>query len=212
MAGNLFAKAKKAAPKTTKSAKDEKVRVRVKDPEFFSKVEKLQSLQERMKSDKAQADLIHDELKEVGISEWSKVYGSNGKNPGSIMLESKSGLDLAQFMFVPSDGYLKINEERANYITEKFGSEFVEEKTSFSFNNEMVDKYGEVLSQLIESCEDISDEDKEKIIKAVSSYSIAKGTIDKLNDMSEIAEVEIVDVIDEVKPIIAIKNVEVLKG
>ena len=128
------------------------------------------------------------------------------------MLESKSGLDTAQLMFVPSDKYISINEDRANYLTETFGEGAVEEKTTFSFDNEMVDKYGEILSQLIEACEDIDESDKEKIVKATVSYSVAKGTIDKLKDYSEETSMDIITIVEEVKPVIAIKNVEVIKG
>jgi hypothetical protein len=209
---SLFDKAKKVAPAKTTKAKDEKVRVRVKDADFFEKIQNLEKLQDRMKSDKAQADMIADEVKEIGKVEWAKVYDKSSKNPGSIMLESKSGLDTAQLMFVPSDKYITINEDRAKYLTDTFGETVVEEKTSFSFDNEMVDKYGEVLSQLIESCEEISDEDKERIVKAVVSYSISKGTIDKLKTMSDDSDMEIFDIVEEIKPVIAIKNVEVIKG
>lgn len=209
---NLFDKAKKSAtPKTTK-AKDEKVRVRVKDDDFFEKIQTLETLQENMKRDKAQADMIADEIKEIGKVEWANVYNKTGKNPGSIMLEAKDGADTAQTMFVPSDKYITINEDRANYLVETFGETAVEEKTTFAFDNEMVDKYGEVLSGLIESCDEISDEDKEKIIKAVTAYSVAKGTIDKLKDYSEDTDMEIVSIVEEVKPVIALKNVEVIKG
>jgi hypothetical protein len=209
---NLFNKAKKSAtPKTTK-AKDEKVRVKVKDSDFFSKIKELEQLQENMKRDKAKADMISDEVKEVGKLEWSKVYDKTGKNPGSIMLEAREGLDIAQTMFVPSDKYISINEDRAKYLTDAYGEDVVEEKTSFSFDNEMVDKYGEILSRLIEESDEIDEDDKERIIKATTVYSVAKGTIDKLKDYSEVADVEIFSIVEEVKPVIAIKNVEVIKG
>jgi len=208
---NLFTKAKQSAPKTAK-AKDEKVRVKVADSDFFDKIKRLQDLQENMKRDKAEADMISDEVKEIGKVEWSKVYDKTSKNPGSIMLESKSGLDLAQTMFVPTDKYITINEDRANYLVEKFGEDVVEEKTSFSFDNEMVDKYGEILSQLIEASDEIDEDDKEKIIKAVTSYSVAKGTIDKLKLMSQNTDTDIVDIVEEIKPVIALKNVEVING
>jgi len=209
---NLFAKAKKSAPAKTTKAKDEKVRVKVKDADFFDKIQKLQELQDNMKRDKAEADMISDEVKEIGKVEWSKVYDKTSKNPGSIMLEAKSGLDTAQMMFVPSDKYISINEDRAKYLTETFGEAAVEEKTSFSFDSEMVDKYGEILSQLIEACDEIDEDDKEKIVKAVVSFSVAKGTIDKLKDYSQEADMEIYNIVEEVKPVIAVKNVEVIKG
>jgi hypothetical protein len=212
MPTNLFAKAKKtAAPKTTK-AKEEKLRIKVKDPDFFGKIERLEQLQENMKRDKASADLIHDEIKEIAKTEWSKVFDKTSKNPGSVMLESRRDLDIAQMMFVPSDKYISINEERAEYLVETYGEDAVEEKTTFSFDNEMVDKYGEVLSRLIEECEDIDKDDKERIIKATRSFSIKKGSIDKFKDFAEETDLKVLDIVEEFKPVVGLKNIEVIKG
>lgn len=212
MPTNLFAKAKKtAAPKATK-AKDEKLRIKVKDSEFFDKVERLEELQENMKRDKASADLIHDEIKEIAKSEWSKVFDKTSKNPGSVMLEARRDQDIAQMMFVPSDKYISINEDRATYLVEAYGEDAVEEKTSFSFDNEMVDKYGEILSQLICDCEDIDEDDKEKIIKATRSFSIKKGSIDKFKEFAEEADLKVLDVVEEFRPVVGLKNVEVIRG
>ena len=52
-----------------------------------------------------------------------------------------------------------------------------------------------------------SQADKEKIIKATTKYSVAKGTIDKLNQYGDVQEV-----MDAVKPVVSLKNVEVIKG
>ena len=209
---NLFAKAKKdAAPKTTK-AKDEKLRIKVKDPDFFDKVERLERLQENMKRDKASADLIHDEIRELAKTEWSKVYDKTSKNPGTVMLESRRDDDVAQMMFVPSDKYISINKERAEYLVETYGDDAIEEKTTFSFDNEMVDKYGEVLSRLIEESEEIDDDDKNRIIKAVQSFAIRKGSIDKFKDIAEEAELKVIDIVEEFKPVVGLKNVEVIRG
>jgi hypothetical protein len=56
-------------------------------------------------------------------------------------------------------------------------------KNYFLFDNEMIEKYGEVLSRMIEECAEIAERDREKIIKAVTSYSVAKGTIDNFKSM-----------------------------
>jgi len=203
---NLFSKAKSTAPKTS-AKKDEKVRINLNDPDFFTKVYKLEILQDRMKSDKAQADLISDEIKELSKEEWVRLYEKSGKNPGSIFVESIVNEQVAQVMFVPSDKYLTVTAEKAETLTEKFGLDIVEEKTVFSFDNDMIEKYGEVLSNLIMSSGDISDSDKDKIIKATTSYSISKGTIDNMKSYGVISEV-----MDEIKPVISLKNVEVVKG
>ena len=204
---NLFAKAKKAAPAKTTAAKDKKVRLQVTDPTFFSKVEKLEQLNDRMKSDKAQADMISDEIKDLAKSEWLDYYTQTGKNPESVMIAQEVAGDTASVMFIPTDKYITVTEARAEELRETYGEEIVEEDTTFAFDSAMIEKYGEVLSMLIENCADITDADKEKIIKATTKYSVAKGTIDKLNQYGDVTEV-----MEAVKPVVALKNVEVIKG
>lgn len=208
MAGNLFSKAKKAAPAKAAKAKDEKVRIRIEDATFFDKVQKVEQLQDNMKRDKAKCDMITDELRDLGKTEWAKLYQKTGKNPDSVMLEHvNDNDDTAQLMFCPSDRYITINAERAEALREEFGEEIVEEKTTFSFDNEMIEKYGEILSQLIEDSDEIDTKDKEKIIKAVTVFSVAKGTIDVMKNYGDVNEV-----MEAIKPVVALKNIEVVKG
>lgn len=205
---NLFNKAKKVAVAKPSKAKDEKVRVRVEDQEFFDKVAKLESLNDTMKAAKAKADMLSDELRDVAKAEWIKLYEKTGKNPESIMVEAvNDNDDTAQLMFVPMDKYITINGERAESLREEFGEEIVEEKTTFSFDNEMIEKYGEVLSRLIEESDEIAEKDKEKIIKAVTVFSVAKGTIDNFKKYGEVESV-----MEAVKPVVSLKNIEVIKG
>ena len=204
---SLFTKAKKAAP-ATKKAKDQKVRINVEDPNFFDKVQKLEALNDQMKSAKAKADMISDELKDLAKDKWADLYDQTGKNPESVMIcqENETG-DTAQFMFVPTDKYITITEERADELREAYGDEIVEEETTFSFDSAMIEKYGEILSSLIENCDEIADKDKEKIIKATTKFSVAKGTIDNFKKYGEVS-----DVMEAVRPVVALKNVEVIKG
>jgi hypothetical protein len=206
--GNLFTKAKKVAPAKTSKAKDEKVRITIEDEAFFTKIEKLEQLQDTMKVAKAKADMISDELRDLGKTEWAKLYDSTGKNPGSVMLEHVNASDdVAQLMFVPSDKYITISPERAEELQETYGEEIVEEETTFSFDSTMIEKYGEILSRLIEESDEIKESDKEKIIKAVTKYSVAKGTIDKFSTYGDVNEV-----MEDVKPVVSLKNVEIIKG
>jgi hypothetical protein len=204
---NLFAKAKSTAPKTTKG-KDEKVRIKIEDASFFDKVQKLEQLNDTLKSAKAKADMISDEIKDLAKSEWAKLYGEMGKNPGSVMLEHVNDLDdTAQVMFIPTDKYITINEDRAEELREVYGNEIIEEETTFSFDAKMIEKYGEVLSDLIMNSSDISEADKEKIIQATTKFSVAKGTLDKFADYGDVEEV-----MENVRPVVALKNIEVIKG
>ena len=204
---NLFAKAKKAAPAKTTKAKDEKVRLVVEDPTFFTKVQKLEELNDTMKSAKAKADMISDELRDVAKTEWLNQYERTNKNPESVMICQSQDDDTAQFMFIPMDKYITITEARAEELQETYGTEIVEEETTFAFDSTMIEKYGEVLSMLIENCPDIDEKDKEKIIKATTKYSVAKGTIDNFAKYGDVVEV-----MEAVKPVVALKNVEVIKG
>ena len=206
--GNLFSKAKKVSPAKTTKGKEEKVRITIEDEAFFNKIQKLEVLNDQMKVAKAKADMISDELRDLGKSEWAKLYDSTGKNPGSVMLEHVSATDdVAQLMFVPSDKYITISPERAEELQETYGEEIVEEETTFSFDSSMIEKYGEILSRLIEESDEIKDADKEKIIKATTKYSVAKGTIDKFATYGDVNEV-----MGAVKPVVSLKNVEVIKG
>ena len=204
---SLFEKAKKTSVVKTTAAKDKKVRLQVTDPTFFSKVEKLEQLNDRMKSDKAVADMLSDELKDIAKAEWCEYYSKTGKNPDSVMIVQEVAGDTSQLMFIAQDKYITVTEARAEELRETYGEEIVEEDTTFAFDSAMIEKYGEVLSMLIENCSDITDADKEKIIKATTKYSVAKGTIDKLNQYGDVQEV-----MEAVKPVVALKNVEVIKG
>jgi hypothetical protein len=205
---NLFSKAKSVAPKKVAKGKDEKTRISIEDASFFDKITKLEALQDRMKADKSRADMIADELRDLAREEWCKLYQKTGKNPESVMLEHVNAADdTAQLMFCPSDRYITINEERAESLREEFGEEIVEEKTGFAFDNDMIEKYGEVISRLIEESDEIAEKDKEKIIKATTTFNVAKGTIDLMKTYGDVAQV-----MEAVKPIVSLKNIEVIKG
>lgn len=203
---SLFAKAKKAAP-AKKTKADSKPRVDVNSPDFFEKIQTLQELNDRMKSDKAKADMISDEIRDVCKDSWVKLYEEKGVNPESIMVESTVGKDVSQVMFIPQDKYITIDETRAEFLREEYGDSIVEEATTFAFDNTMVEKYGELLSRLIEESDEIDENDKEKIIKAVTKYSVAKGTIDQLKNLGDVA-----DVMEAVKPVVMLKTPEVIRG
>ena len=204
---SLFEKAKKSAPAKTTKAKEQKVRLTVEDANFFDNVQKLEELQDQMKAAKAKADMISDEIRDVAKEAWLKQYETTGKNPESVMVVQENGEDVAQLMFVPTDKYITITEARAEELRETYGEEIVTEETSFGFDATMIEKYGEILSRLIEESNEIDEKDKEKIITAKTTYSVAKGTIDNFTKYGNVVEV-----MEAVKPVVALKNVEIIKG
>jgi hypothetical protein len=204
---NIFEKSKKAQVVKTVATKDAKPRVNIEDPTFFDKVARLQFLLDEQKKFKAESDMIADEIKDLGKSEYVKLYERSNKNPETIMVSQTTKVGIAQGMVTTSDAYLKIDDKRATYLTEKYNADIVNESTTFSFDATLVEKYGQVISDLIETSTDIEDDDKDKIIKAVTSYSIAKGTIDKLKDFSK----NIAEVYEDIRPIVSLKTPEIIK-
>jgi hypothetical protein len=204
---NLFAKARKEAVSKGPAKEDKKVRITIEDPSMFEKIQTMEVLNDRMKSDKAKFDMVSDEVRDVAKTEWAKLYQKTGKNPGSVMIESKVGLDVSQIMFVPTDKYITITAEKAETLREEYGDDIIEENTTFAFDESMIEKYGEVLSNLITSCDEIADADKDKIIKAVTKFTIAKGTIDVMKTYGKVNEV-----MEAIRPVVMLKGPEVIKG
>jgi len=205
--GSLFAKAKQTAVTKGPAKEDKKVRIDAGDYSFFQKIKDLEILNDRMKSDKAKADMISDEVRDVAKSKWCELYQKTGKNPGSAMIEAKDGLDTAQVMVIVQDKYITITAEKAETLREEYGDDIVEEATTFAFDESMIEKYGEVLSNLITSCDEIADADKDKIIKAVTKFTIAKGTIDVMKTYGKVNEV-----MEAIRPVVMLKGPEVIKG
>jgi len=110
-------------------------------------------------------------------------------------------------MFVPSDRYLKVDEDEVDNLKEDFGNDIISEESKYTFDNKMVEKYGEVLSKLILECDDIEEDDKKKIIKTTKNISIKKGTIDKMSEIGNVKEVY-----EAVRPIVSLKNVSIINS
>lgn len=204
---NLFSKARAKASTTTTTKSDEKIRVEVANEGFFDMVKEYEQLNDTLKSTQAKADMIHVQLKDIGKDEWVKLYSNTGKNPNSFFVEQKKSDDTGRFMVIPMDKYITVSESRADELRELYGDEIVTEETTFEFDSAMIEKYGDVLARLIEESDEINENDKDKIVKAKVKVGVTKGTIDKLN---EYGDVELL--VEEVKPVISLKNIEVIKG
>lgn len=204
---NLFKKAASKATTKTTAKKDDKVRVDAGDQTFFNKIKSLEVINDRLKADKARADMISDEVRDICKDKWAELYQKSGKNPGSIMVEARDGEDTSQVMFIPTDKYITITPDKAEALREEYGDDIVTETTTFSFDEAMIEKYGEVLSNLIENSDEIEKNDKDLIIKAVAKLTIAKGTIDVMKQYGKINEV-----MEAVRPVVMLKNPEVIKG
>jgi hypothetical protein len=202
---NLFAAAK--AKGATASNKPQKEEVVIKDPQFHLNLSRLAEVNQEMDALSAEANVLAATVKERSIKEFTKLYDTSGKYPGSFNLRATGvkGQPDASLMFIPTDKYIKIGEERYNELTETYGEGIATEKTTYIMDAGLVEKYAEELSDAISKIKAIPEDDKKKLIQAVVSYEIAKGTISELPSYPA----TITEMLEEIKPVYQMKNVKI---
>jgi len=202
---NLFKKAKEQG--ATASPKAQKVEIEINEPKFHLMVSRYVELSDQINELSAEASILHAETKERGIAEFTKLYEETGKYPGSFLIKA-TGMKKsapASFMMIPTDKYIKIDEDRYNELTAEFGEDVATEETTYQMDSKLVEKYGEIISELITNCKKIKDSDKDKLINAVTSYSVAKGTISDLKN-EKFKGNSIEDMLTEIKPVYQLKG------
>jgi hypothetical protein len=112
-------------------------------------------------------------------------------------------------MVIPTDKYIVIDKDRAELMQKQYGPNIVEEKDTYILDAAMVEKYGDIISKLIEKCKDIPDEDKEKLIKVETKRTIRKGTIQRLFvDFKKFTGNKMGNLLEDIKPVFQMKNVK----
>jgi hypothetical protein len=184
--------------------------------EFNDKLDKFANLKAKIAELTAEYKTIEGDIKEMGTEEFCKLLQKTGKKE-SFHITSEAG---GTVMVVPQDKYLTIDDERAAYLNETYGTYdedenltdgIVDEKTEFKFNLQVLERNQEVIEKFFEECNDISDEDKENLIEGVTKYSVKKGTIDKLYVLSKEKEVDIETLYEEVRPVLQLKGAKASK-
>ena len=195
MATSLFAKAKEAAPKTTGAAKKEKVVVHV---ELGDKLKDLQETREEIANLEAKAAMLEGDIKPVARQEFMRLLKANKARPDSFILESNCG----KIMVIMQDKYLKITDGKEQSLTDAgLYDDVVEEKTTFSFNATLLEKYEKQISDAISKIKGIPDEDKVALIEAKVEKVIKKGTLDRLPSFKNPDEA-----FSLIEPVVQLKN------
>lgn len=206
---SLFKKAKDGAPVSGKS-KGAKTEVIINDPNFHKNLTRLAVVNSEIDELEAESKVLTGIAKERAVAEFADLYKKTGKYPGSFNIVSRvPGSNDAQFMFLPTDRYIKIDAERSEELKKKYGEDIVTEKTVYTMDTELVEKYGDIISKLIENCEQIPDSDKAKLIAATTLFEIKKGTITDLLNSTHKAFGEVGEMVEEIKPVFQLKNIKV---
>jgi len=204
---NIFDKARakgKSAPKKT-----EKTSIVIEGAEFDVNLKKFATLKKEIDEKTAEMKTAQAVVKEFCSDKYCELYTETKSNPGSIIIKSETGANL---MFLPTDKYITVDENQAEALKEAYdkvdeggntiGASIVEEKTTYSFNNEMLEKYMSVIADFIENSEEIAEADKEKLIVSATTISVAKGSIDKALTIGK----DVKSFIGDIQPVFTMKN------
>jgi len=196
---NLFAK-KKATAKATTPKKDDKTVVMVPGEDFATQLARFNELKASVANLTAELKGLEGDIKAEGVEKFIELYETGKRNPGSFKLESEKG---DKIMVIAMDRYLKVDEERASELIEDFGEGIVTENTTFAFNNTLLEKYQEKISEMIMSAGFMSDEEKEDLIVATNSFEIKKGAI---NEAMTLGKGEVADFLGSIQPVLQLKQ------
>ena len=164
---------KNATKKDSQPKKSDKPTVVINDKSLEKKFQDFMELKTKFDSYKAQLDLIKGELTPIGMNLFIELYQDKGIYPESFNVVAGT----MQSMFVPTDKYSKLSEEQFTFLTKKYGDDIVEKQTEYVMNTDLVNEYGDQISEAIEKSKKIPDEVKKNLIMIKESLSVAKGTI-----------------------------------
>jgi len=191
---NLFDKAKKGA--TAKKAETHEVVIL---PSLETDVTALAKLKIEIDSLSAKAAIHDSNIRVAGREAMIDFYQNKKRFPGSLKIQAGKG----SFLFITSDKYKMLDEDRFMELASEYGEDLVEEKTVYSFNTAILEKHMDHISEILMKSKELSDHEKEELLTSKTSYSVKKGTIKNVLSVCDNVE----KVIEDIQPVFSIKNV-----
>lgn len=205
MAKNIFTKAKEAAATEPKKEKNDKLIVTIEGDEFAEALDTFAEANAEITELEVARDTNKSIVLEKAKEKFYSICNEKKTNIGSFIITSSKG---GRFMFCPTKKYTgTIDENKANLLKEDYGNNIITENTTYEINGELLEKYGEQISKLIENS-DLPNEVKENIIKAKTKFTIEKDTLDKIYTLALEKNKNIKDVVDDISPVFMIKTPE----
>lgn len=175
---NLFTATTKT--KETKSKSTHKVF----KTELSDKIQKFAQLKAQIDALTGELKMIEGDIKTQGKDIFLSEYEKNKCTPENFKMEDETGNTC---LFICMDKYTSVDENKAELLREY--EDILDENVTYKFNTELVEKYGSVLSEMIMNCMGIDDSDKPNLISGEKTYSVKKGSIDRLMKYKNIREV-----------------------
>lgn len=191
---------KKTTVNATSTKKDEKVVVNITGKEFDEKLTRFNALKKEMANLEAEMATIEGDIKSTGATKFIELYSKTQRNPGSFKLASDSG---AKVMVIAMDRYLKIDEQKANELRDNYGDRIVTETVTHAFNNVLLEKYADQISDLIMGADFMSDDEKGELVINTVKVEVVKGAID---EAMTLGKGKIEDYLSDISPVMALKQ------
>ena len=188
---NLFASATKV--KETAKKTDKKV---INAPELGNKIQRFAELKQLIDSATGELKMIEGDIKGIGKKLFMSEYKQQRSTPDNFKIQDETGNSC---MFICMDKYTIVDETKAGILANFEG--LLAENVVYKFNADLVEKYGAVLSELILNCSDIDDLDKGNLISGEKTFSVAKGSIDRLMQYDNPEQI-----FELINPIVALKK------
>jgi hypothetical protein len=202
------AKTKQAAKPAAKKSKDEVV---VSSNSDFANLKRLEELKLAKAQIEAEEAIIYGQVKTLGVCSFNNKYQEDGKFTDSfkVVVKTEDSQQSGEFLFAPTDRYIKIDEDRATFLKNKYGEEVVSEETVYTLDKDMVQEYGQIISDLLENCTLIKEADKAKIIKAETATTVKKGVIKLFRSNDRLRKFNCEELTNDFQPVFMIKGVKV---
>ena len=188
---NLFASATKV--KETAKKTDKKV---INAPELGNKIQRFAELKQLIDSATGELKMIEGDIKGIGKKLFMSEYKQQRSTPDNFKIQDETGNSC---MFICMDKYTIVDETKAGILANFDG--LLAENVVYKFNADLVEKYGAVLSELILNSADIDDMDKGNLISGEKTFSVAKGSIDRLMQYDNPEQI-----FELINPIVALKK------
>lgn len=173
----LFSAAKAAAPSTETKSKKTKFIVPV---QLGDKLRQLQAARDEIAAQEAIVETLEGDIKPTVREEWLKLMKRLGMEPDSFIIQS-AGFNM---LAITQDKYLKMTATKEQMLKENKFGDFIQETTEFSFDPVILQKHEKAIEKALEkaikSIDTMSDDEKDRLIKAKVVKSVKKGALSLL--------------------------------
>ena len=174
----------------------------IEQEDLYELIKKFKELNSEIKQLAEDESKLKEDLRIIARDTYLEMYSEDGINPESLVViayndEGKR----AEYLFSPSDRYLSIKDiESYQTLKGKYGESFLDKQTTTTINPVIVKKYEKEIINYIKSADFIEEHEVKDIVIQKDTFSVKKGTFNKLSELENISEAYIdLGVIDSIK-------------